>query len=700
MKRSWISLLAGLATVGLLLVLTQQPVYPNWSSNPQVNDLVATYSNNQNQLQSISDGQGGVYIVWQDNRNSSTTEWDIYAQRLSYNGERLWDEDGSVICNANANQSVPFLVGDGSGGILVFWTDFRDGDLDIYAQRVNSSGLIQWAANGVAVAAGAGAQRFNNLHHYRKYPPIISDNSGGAYFAFMDDSDGDFDIYAQRINGSGAKQWGVNGVKVTNLSRDDRDQRIASDGQGGIFVVWENDQGGGLTSLFAQRVNANGDLMWTPVDGLNIVPDPVPLPVMSPPKPGDPEIVSDGQGGAIILFNTYPGFSLGDLYMQRIDSEGNLLWGNSGKVLSNHEQIEIHYSILRKGGGEFYAIWADQRASYWDGPTFMPVTGYDIYAQKIDLNGNRLWTPETGIPVCVYNGVQYSPEAIVDPFGNLIVGWRDDRNPSSPTGTGKDIYAQMVKSDGTLGWIIGGEGSGTLSGDENGVPVCSAMNDQFEPQLALSSAMGFIITWSDNRDGNTDIYASFVNYTSGLLGGENVVLTVRWLYTQAIQSNENVLIQWSTSWEKDNLEFILYHSVNGADFAQIGQTPGKGEGEFKGISKYQYLHSNPASGLNYYKIRQIDVDGKEEFSPVFSVRFKIAPSIDLFPNPTADRLYIRSEVPIGYTKIFNKQGAVLYQKSFDGVRQIELDLSFLTPGHYIFETRTGYEVNQKAFIKK
>lgn len=684
--------------IALILLSSDRLVFANWSTNPEINDVVATYSDNQNQLQAISDGAGGVFIVWQDYRNNATSGIDIYAQRLSHNGESLWEENGMVICNAAGNQTVPLFVADGSGGFLVFWTDIRGGDLDIYAQRVNSEGEVQWAANGVAVADGTGVQRFTYTH-YRKFPPIVPDNAGGAYFAYMSDADGDFDIYAQKINGSGSRQWGASGQQVTNLTGEDRDQRIVSDGLGGAIVVWENSLPGGIIKLFAQRLNSSGAVHWT-ADGVNAVPNPAPLPVMAAPRPGDPEAVADGSGGAIILFNTNSGFSTGDLYMQRIDRDGNLLWGDAGKVLSNESQIEILYSIIPKGGGEFYTIWADQRAAWWDGPTFNVGTNYDIYAQKIDLNGNRLWTPQSGVAVCLHDGVQYSPEAITDPYGDLIVGWRDDRNPSSPSGTGKDIYAQKVESDGTLAWIIGGEGGGTLAGEDSGVPICSATNDQWEPQLALSSALGFIAVWYDTRNGNGDVYASFASYSDGQLGGENVLLPVRWLSTEATQVEENVIVRWSTAWEKDNLGFELYHSANGSDFTLIGDIPGRGQGEYKGISNYQYTHRAPVAGINYYRLRQIDVDGKEDFSPVFSARHRILVNFELFPNPTSDRLSLRSEIRIGDVKIFNTQGVLLYQQSFGETGQVDLDLSFLNSGQYLVEVRSGYEVRQKSFVKK
>jgi hypothetical protein len=75
------------------------------------------------------------------------------------------------LCTATGNQNAPASVSDGAGGAIVTWYDNRGGDLDIYAQRLNSAGTPQWTADGVALCAATGDQR---------YPTIASDGAGGA----------------------------------------------------------------------------------------------------------------------------------------------------------------------------------------------------------------------------------------------------------------------------------------------------------------------------------------------------------------------------------------------------------------------------------------------------------------------------------------------------------------------------------------
>jgi hypothetical protein len=93
---------------------------------------------------------------------------------------------------------TPQLVPDGAGDAIIAWQDYRNGDnnaADIYAQRVNSAGVGQWAANGAAISTATGDQ---------SYPQLIPDRSGGAIIAWQDSRSGaNFDIDAQGITANG-----------------------------------------------------------------------------------------------------------------------------------------------------------------------------------------------------------------------------------------------------------------------------------------------------------------------------------------------------------------------------------------------------------------------------------------------------------------------------------------------------------------
>ncbi len=88
-----------------------------------------------------------------------------------------WQYDGAAVCTATGNQYSPTIASDGSGGAIITWCDYRNGNDDIYTQRVNSAGEPQWTANGVAICTASRGQY---------YPTIATDGTGGAIITWYD----------------------------------------------------------------------------------------------------------------------------------------------------------------------------------------------------------------------------------------------------------------------------------------------------------------------------------------------------------------------------------------------------------------------------------------------------------------------------------------------------------------------------------
>lgn len=84
------------------------------------------------------DGLGGAYIVW------SRSYEDIYAQHLTASGAVAsgWDANGLPVCTHPAGQDEPVVTADGLGGAITAWLDGRNGNPDIYAQRLEIDGPV------------------------------------------------------------------------------------------------------------------------------------------------------------------------------------------------------------------------------------------------------------------------------------------------------------------------------------------------------------------------------------------------------------------------------------------------------------------------------------------------------------------------------------------------------------------------------
>jgi hypothetical protein len=225
-----------------------------WAANGVA--LCGATGNQQNPV-IAPDGAGGAIVAWIDFRSAST--FDIYAQRVSNTGARLWTTDGVAVCTAAYNQVSAAIIPDGANGAIVAWQDQRTsgtyGAPDIYAQRVSAAGASLWIADGVAVCTTTG---------YQEYPALVTDGGSGAIIVWEDERTGTgVDICAQVVSSTGQVGWAPNGVELCTSPNDQSTATIVADGAGGAIVAWQDYRSAtDDANVYAQRIWANGS---TPV---------------------------------------------------------------------------------------------------------------------------------------------------------------------------------------------------------------------------------------------------------------------------------------------------------------------------------------------------------------------------------------------------------------------------------------------------
>ena len=363
----------------------------------------------------ISDGAGGGFIAWADERDGTRR---IYVQWIDGMGTAHFGENGIPACDTVVYQDEPKLVGDGAGGIVVIWSDYRSGGWDVYAQRIGPDGSLLWDADGVPVCAAPGDQ-YNGV--------IAADGTGGWIVGWVDQRSYDGgDIYAQRIDASGAVLWSADGEAVCAEAGTQQQVRVVGSSLGGAIFAW-NDYRNYNSSYYADWVTPFGPAGWGTAGGVAV-------------STGSwnmygAAIAGDGMGGLYVAwYDERDGWNY-PIYAQHVDVTGMLLWGENGALsLFNYSYSN---DLVMRGDGMNGAIFAGD--IYRD-----EESSADILAQKLGPAGASLWGPQ-GVMVCEQSADQYMPTVAPDGQGGAYIAWEDYR-AGDP-----DIYCQHFGASGLWG---------------------------------------------------------------------------------------------------------------------------------------------------------------------------------------------------------------------------------------------------------
>jgi hypothetical protein len=158
---------------------------------------------------------------------------------------------------------------------------------------------------------------------------------------------------------------------------------------------------------------------------------------------------------------------------------------------------------------------------------------------------------------------------------------------------------------------------------------------------------------------------------------------------------DGILVTWSTASEVNNKEYVLERTRNAADFTEVARV--KGAGNSTTLNNYAVRDPRPWEGINFYRLRQIDFDGRETTTQLVSARFTPGgPPVTVSPNPVKDLClvsYFASENTRVSMRLLDVEGRTAMSRtvnhsessSYDQV----LDLSAVEPGVYFLQVVTN-----------
>ena len=191
----------------------------------------------------------------------------------------------------------------------------------------------------------------------------------------------------------------------------------------------------------------------------------------------------------------------------------------------------------------------------------------------------------------------------------------------------------------------------------------------------------------------TGTVSSFSDFT----GGEPGVFPVEWLDFTTKIKNDQVELDWATAQESNSDYFEIERSQNQNDWSALGQV--KAQGFSQSVEKYQFTDINPLKGTSYYRLRQVDFDGKFDFSPAVEVHFD-SKVIAVFPNPMSDHLNLNvlGDFSIQAT-LFDIEGKVVLRSQLEKGSH-KMDVSHLSPGVYFLHLKDKNGWNRRYQLLK
>jgi hypothetical protein len=648
----------------LLLFLFLFPItflQAQWSPDPAVNNPITTYHFANFPRVVVSDGAGGAIFSWSEVRDGN---WGVYAQRIDSDGIIRWGNQGVQIYWV-PNNWTQFLncVSDGNGGAIITWVHESVALKYMYAQRINGDGILQWSVGGITICTSADIAGTS----------ITTDGKSGAIITWGDFRSGHAQIYAQNIDSIGTVKWQSNGVLI--FDNPEFSAIMCSDEKGGAIICCAY-----TGNLYAQRINSNGTIKW--IEWTSIC--------SAINAQFFPNMVPDGNSGAIITWeDTRNGYSNYDIYAQKIDSNGTVQWTIDGVAICSAADTQAGARIVSDDSGGSIISWVDARNYVLNYRT-------GIYVQRINSDGIVQWALDGESVDTSFSNKNLS-NLFKDGSGGVIIAWRDDRNFA--TGL-RDIYAQKIDSEGIIKWAA------------DGVAICTNSADQGAnlnvPEITTDGAGGAIIAWEDGRfpeNGGIDIYASQIG-ADGVLGH---TIPVELVSFNANIFKDKVDLHWSTATEINNSGFNIERS-NGGEFKVLGFVTG--HGTTTEIQNYSFTDNNVSTGKYSYRLKQIDLDGTYEYSKTIEVEitspleFSLAQNYPNPFNPSTTIKYAISSKQLVQLKVFDILGreivALVNEEQSAGNYEVEFKSSVgslqLASGIYFYKLQTGSFVQTRKMI--
>lgn len=360
----------------------------------------------------------------------------------------------------------------------------------------------------------------------------FEDDAGGFYIVWADAGKDTANVLrAQHVGPKGESLWDAGGLLVTSRLALAQDWSGLADGQGGLTLFWDEADG-----VHAQRFRPDGTRRRS---GNSVR--------MSTSTAIQPDAVPDAAGGTLIVWReNLPIARRSVLMAQRLDAEGQPVWPHGGFRVSLRASDQMNPRVIYDNVSGMIVAWRD-----------VVNNASELRVQRIDFQGNRLWTLE-GLKVTAPVGLSEFPQIAPLGTGEAVLAYTGPANQTT------QIFLQKAGPDATLKWSVTTLASGALTsynrwnpillGDENGgtwiawedfrnqmsyqiqlnhlrgdgkplwshdeIAVAPAAGDQGKAAMTHDGKDGVWVAWIDNRSATVGIYVQEIDASGNSLQGK------------------------------------------------------------------------------------------------------------------------------------------------------------------------------------
>ncbi len=638
--------------IGAVIILSYT-AKTQWNSNTSINLEAAGVNAADIATAGATDGKTWIAFYSQNGSN-----YDMRAQLLDANGNKLLGNDGIVVGNKKSG-SATFVFNacvDNENNFVIAFQYEKSGNYIINAHKIDQAGNQLWGTGGIDLGNGLAP-----------WPAALSNND--IIIAWVNNDI----INYQKISPSGAVAWApVKEISVSSASVT-RPQLVANTNNTFGIVYQRVFAVPFYTHLWEQRYDIDGNPIWVNAVQINNSSTAV-FHYYSVLSNADTTYI--GYSG-----NPQSNPSRFDAFLERVNADGNLPWGINGTDFSTDSKTyyELSCEIAYQPGGS--AVWAVSTLSD------IAQGQHGISAQKFD--------DATGVALLGPKGKNIFP---------VSANFESDENISlcsdGPVFTFTDasnkLFATKLDANGNFAWTGNKIELGSTTNSKGRFGFTQFVNDQA------------VAVWAENKEIEDRPYAQNISCD----GQTGILLPVTLLDFHGGITGKVALLSWQTRAESNNKGFYTEQSVDDIHFNSLGFTASKAQhGNSNALIDYSFTDAQPASGNNYYRLKQEDFDAHYTYSNTILVKNTTVYSMKMhsvYPDPVYNTLsvYIESIITDKVSFIVcDAAGKVMMQQTeniMPGNNNIQLNVSTLATGNYFIKAISSNtcENARQHFIKQ